>query len=84
VTTYDPAVMPGFQPELFESHHDMVVNQLNIIDIYDTLVRPWALQSVLVDGALITARVNLVAWVIRERVVSFFPPNSSPFCLSFT
>jgi hypothetical protein len=68
--------MPGFQPDLFESPDDMVVNQLKVIDIDDSLVRPWALQSVLVDGALLTARVNLVAWVIREKIVSIFLPHN--------
>ena len=47
-----------------------MANQLKIFDIDDTLVRPWALPSVLVDAALVTARVNLVAWIIQEKVVS--------------
>jgi hypothetical protein len=55
--------MPCFQLEVFGSPNDMVANQPNIVEIDDTLVRPWALQSVL---ALLTARVDLVARVILQ------------------
>lgn len=69
--TYEPALLPSFHPDMFESPADMVVRQINILDVGGALVRPWDIQSVLVDGALVTANVTMVAWVIHEKVVSY-------------
>jgi hypothetical protein len=51
----------------FESLGDKFANRFNVMDIDHILARPWALHTVLVDGTLVTARVSLFAWVIKEK-----------------
>jgi hypothetical protein len=62
VTSYDLILHPDFRPD-FEHPQDLRIKQLPIYDIGGTLASPWVMHKVLVEGAFISATVNLVVWV---------------------
>jgi hypothetical protein len=68
-TTYDATLMPGFDPGLFEAPHDLVAHQLPVWDVDGSIVRPWNIRHVLVEGALVVCCVTMVAWIITDRAV---------------
>ncbi len=70
MTTYPSSAMPGFEPAKFVAPNDMVLAQLPIYDMDGHIVKPWNVNNVLVEGALIAAKVTLRAWVVKERCVS--------------
>lgn len=72
-TVYPAHLMPGFNTSSFDAPKDIVLSQLPVYDIDGKVVKPWNLANVLVEGALIVARVTMRAWVVKERsVCSYF------------
>jgi hypothetical protein len=65
-----PKSPPDFHPSDFEHPRDLHIKQLPIYDIDGSVVRPWAVQRVIVEGALISATVNLVVWVVDGHYVN--------------
>ncbi|KAG9053171.1 hypothetical protein FS842_008562 [Serendipita sp. 407] len=57
-TVYEMALHPAFDASFFESPDDIALNQLPIYDVDDTMVRPWNVHRVLVEGALVLSRVQ--------------------------
>jgi hypothetical protein len=62
--------IPGFDPSLFEAPHDLAAHQLPVWDVDGSIVRPWNIRHVLVEGALVVCRVTMMAWIITDRMVS--------------
>ncbi|KAG8844380.1 hypothetical protein FRB91_002651 [Serendipita sp. 411] len=69
------ALHPAFDASFFESPDDIALNQLPIYDVDDTMVRPWNVHRVLVEGALVLCRVILFAWVINNRTLCQLQTN---------
>jgi hypothetical protein len=72
-TKYPLHLHPAIDRKWFNSPDDIVMPQLDIRDVDDSFVRPWYYQRVLVEGAVVSANVSLVAWVINGVPVSSYP-----------
>ncbi|KAG8808175.1 hypothetical protein FRC19_006079 [Serendipita sp. 401] len=66
---------PAFDASFFGSPGNIALNQLPIYDVDDTMVRPWNVHRVLVEGAPVLCRVILVAWVINNRTLCQLQTN---------
>jgi len=69
VTTYPSSAMPGFEPAKFAAPNDIALTQIPIYDMDGHIFEPWNVNNVLVEDALIAAKVTLRAWVVKDRCV---------------
>jgi hypothetical protein len=56
VTTYPSSAMPGFEPAEFTAPNNIVLTQLSIYDMDGYIFKPWNVNNVLVEDALIAAK----------------------------
>ncbi|KAG8840599.1 hypothetical protein FRC20_005523 [Serendipita sp. 405] len=68
-TVYDVKIHPTFDSNSFEAAGDFALSQLPIYDVDDSIVQPWKVLYVLVEGAIVACRVILVEWIINDRAV---------------
>ncbi|KAG8780892.1 hypothetical protein FRC15_009189 [Serendipita sp. 397] len=69
------ALHPSFDASFFDYPGGTAPNQLPIYDVDDTMVHPWNVHRILVEGTPVLCRVILVVWVINHRALRQLQAN---------